>query len=303
MQKKETRIAMKKAEQADFIATKENQLSDEKAFFRKRMDAMQAKDAYIFLAVVGSGANDDSKKKKEFVKPKRLTLKEKAAIKAETKKELKAMGPLLLPPYTVIIPAPGLGKMKPSELCTYCGDKFPRIDAVPDFSNCFPSTGFCSDIYDNLLPLASIGKGISSEDRISMNIYTKQLSDNFGATINSIANICNGNPKLFSLIRVKTRKKAARNNKRLGAPVVTLSDKKGAETIGVKCKPIKFAKSYTVTYWINNDKTTMITQVGNSSQLIENLTGGDLVSIIVCANSGKLAGFPSNVQSIRVPYS
>ena len=210
---------------------------------------------------------------------------------------------ILPPPYTVIIPAPGLGKMTPSELVIYCGDKFPRIDAVPDFVGCSPSTSFCSDIYDELLPLASIGKGISSDDRTAMDIYTKQLADNFGATINSIVNICNGNAKLFSLIRVKTRRKAVRNTKRLGAPVVTLSDKKGAETIGVKCKPVKYSKSYTITYWFNGDKTTVMTKVGGSSQLLENLNAGDLVTIIVCANSGKQAGFPSIAQSIRVPYS
>ncbi len=300
MSQKKKRIALEAAEAEAYRERKENYLSAEEKEFRTRLNKMRAKDAYIFLAVIG--AVTEKKKRKEHEKPKFQTKKQAAAIASEVKKELKAMAPMPTPPYTVISPAPGLSLLSPSALCDYFISRRPRIDAITDFDNCLPGTDYCQVIYDELFPLASIGKGISSDDRIAMDIYVKQLCDNFGATITSIANLCLGNAKLFSLINVKTKRKGVRNTKRLAAPVVVISTTRGGKSLGVKCKPIKYAKSYTVAIGTGDDVSLYKQYVGSSNQLIENLNGGDLVNVVMWANTGKKAGFPSVAQPIRVPY-
>ena len=300
MSQKKKRIAMEAAEAAAYRERKENYLSTEEKEFRTRLNIMRAKDAYIFLAVIGAGT--EKKKRKEHEKPKLQTAKQAAAIAKEIKKELKAMAPMPTPPYTVIIPAPSLSKFTPSALCDYFISRVPRIDAITNFDDCLPGTGYCKVIYDELFPLASIGKGISREDRIAMNIYVKQLCENFGATISSIANLCLGNAKLFALINVKTKSKGVRNTKRLAAPVVTISTIRGGKSLGVKCKPIKYAKSYTVAIGTGDDVSFYKQYVGSSNQLIEGLTGGDLVNVVMWANTGKQAGYPSVAQPVRVPY-
>lgn len=302
MSQRKKENALKQASAAAFIANTNNYLTDEELFFRRKTEEMQAKNAVIFLAVVGSGANKIKKEKKVPVQAKPLTKTQEAAIKQETKKGLKALTLLPLPPYTVILPAPGLGKMNPAELCNYCVDKFVRIESVPEMAGCSPSIDFNKAIYEVLLPLAAQGKDISSGDRVSLKLYTKQLKENFGSTLSSIANICNGNMQLFALINVAVRKKGARNTKRLAAPVVTITNTHGANTLRVKCKPIKYAKSYTVLIGTGDDLSTYKTYTGNSSQLIGDLTAGELVTVIMCANTGKQAGFNSIAQQIRVPY-
>ncbi len=299
-QRKKT-IELKRALEAAVTANQESYLSAEEQTFRLKLNEMRAKNVFVFLAVIGASA--DKKVKKVVIATKRQTKKEQKEIMAETRKELKAMAPLILPPYTVIIPAPGLGKLTPAALCNYCIDKFPRINSVPAFATCLPSVDYCQAIYDELFPLASIGKGIGSDDRLAMNILVKQLRENFGATINSVANLSNGNPKLFSLINVNTKRKSVKNTKRLGAPVVTINTKLGQNTLGVRCKPIRFAKSYTVAIGTGDDLSTYKNFVGTSNQLIDGLTGGDLVNVYMWANTGKQAGYPSIVQSVRVPFS
>ena len=246
---------------------------------------------------------ENEKPKKEPVKAKKPTRRQAAAIKSETKRGLRALLTLPAPPYTIIMLAAGLIKLTPAELCNYISDRLIRIASIPAYAACSPTVTFLQDILDELTPLANMGRNIPSTDRATMEMLTKQLRDNFTICLLSCIVLSGGNLSLFALLNVKTKSKGTRNNRRLPAPIMKLNTKKGENTGGVSCKPKRYAFSYSIAYGTGNDVSTYQIKTGSSSQLITDLTGGELVNFIMWANTGKQAGFPCAAQPIRVPYN
>ncbi len=258
----------------------------------------------LVLQVVLAISTDAAGKPDGDKKVPKLTVKQKAAIRTKTEKAFAALAVVPPPPTEVIIPAPALGSKNPLELYSYCEDKFPRIDAVSTFDTASPSVAYCTAIADLLFPLAGINsRKISEADLKNRRTYTKQLRDGFNAMALSCALLANGNASLFALTEIATRRKGNRNHTRLAAPEMVLNVKKGEGVVGVKCKPIKFAKSYTIYFGTGADITTYQSQTGSSSQLVEDLDPGRQISFYMTANTGKLKGFPCAAQAVYVPYN
>jgi len=271
--------------------------------------AMAAANQMVLLLtgniILFSLANEEKpkRKKKEPVKVKQITKKQQQAIKADTQKGLRALSTVPAPPFTVIMLGAGLIKLSPASLCNYVSDRLIRISSLPAYASCSPTVTFLQDILDELAPLANMGRNISSADRERMDTLTKQLRDNFTTCLLSCIVLSAGNLPLFALLNVKTKSKGTRNNRRLAAPVMRLNTKKGANTVGVSCKPIKYATNYSIAYGVGDDVNTYKIKTGTSNQLVTGLVGGELVNFIMWANTGKQAGFPCAPQGIRVPYN
>ena len=248
----------------------------------------------------------EEKEEKEEVKPKRLTLKEKAKIKADTKAAVRALASLPAPPFDAIIPAPGLSKMSASQLVNYVPDKLTRIDAITEFATCSPATAACQAIVDALFPLAGMSAiNMTTAQKSDRKKYTKQLRQMFMLTINSCASLAGGNLSLFLLTAVAVKKKGVKHTKQLGPCDFKVSAKKGKGKIGVSCKAIKFAKNYIIYYGIGDfDRLTWKSQVGSSRQIIDGLTPGQLygfVMIALGATTGE--GEPAQQQNINAPFN
>ncbi len=236
-------------------------------------------------------------------KPKKLTKKKIAQITKETKAAVKSLSLLPPSPFSIIIPAPKLSKKTPLELVAYCEDKLVRVATITAFAGCLPSVPDVTLICDALYPLAGLSrKDITSSELTDRKDLVEKLKNNFALLANSCAVLAAGNLPLFALSWIETRTKGARNTTRLAAPAVTLNTKVGGLVVGVKCKPVKFAKSYSVKYWKDGDEGNAQTQVGKSSQVVINLIGGELMNFVMTANTGTMEGFPSVAQRVNVPF-
>ena len=278
------------------IASNENGLTEA---VKKQLLSFFIGNLILFSMLKG----ENEKPKKEVVKVKKLTKQQQAAIKSETKTGLREMLTLPLPPFTNIILAAGLIKLNPAALCNYVSDRLVRIAAIPAFAACSPTVLFLQGILDELTPLANMGRNIPHTDRVTLETLTKQLRENFTTCLLSCVVLANGNLRLFSLLNVKTKAKGTRNNRRLAAPVMKLNTKKGENTVGVSCKPVRYATLYSIAYGVGADITKYQVKTGSSNQLVTDLVGGELVNFIMWANTGKQAGFPCAAQPIRVPYN
>ncbi len=276
----------------------------------------------FILAIVGidNGNKDKSTKGKtsDIKSPKKkinkgvvkgkhtkLTEKQKAAIKMETRKNRAALSALPLPPFTSIKPAPQLWRLNPLALCGYVSDKLPRILAIPEMATCVPTVTFVEGIYNALFPLASKNRReVSSNERILIKTYKKQLIQNFTIMINSCATLANGNLPLFSLTAVATQTKGVRNDAQLPATVFKLNTKRGGGKVGVSCKVIKNAKNYTIYYGPGvYDPATWKTKTGSSRQVISGLPVGKYINFVMVANGIVLEGEWAPPQGVNVPFN
>lgn len=264
---------------------------------------------YVFLALAAKKAKEgkeeleEEEEEEELIK---LTLKEKAKIKAETKAAKKALAPAPIDSFANISPAPALAKMSLIKMANYVGDRLTRIDAVTEFDNCSPSVSFCSDILDNLVSIVSIdAKDRTSSQKIDLKVYAKQMRQNFMLIANSCAALSIGNIKLFGLTSIATRGKGYIHKKQLDACEFKLSAKAGKGKIRVVIKKMDYARNYTVFYGVGAyDKATWNSKTGSAIQTIsEFLVPGQLTNFFVVANGYAGPGVESDPQGINVPFN
>jgi hypothetical protein len=253
----------------------------------------------VLATVAGVGA---AKGKKAKAVAKELTDKQKATIKGVVTKEVKALssGDTV---FEIITIAPELSKKNPLDLYGYCTDRIIRVISVPAYATCTPTPASIQLIADELFPYVNLGIKIPTEDKKERDKLAKQLREGFTNMALSCVTLSNGNKPMFAITRIKTKAPAVRNTKRLPAPDVKINDKLGGNTLGVSTKKNKYAISYTIMYGVGDDQSKWTTQVGGANQLLEGLTAGDNINIIMWANTGKKAGYPSPVQSRRVPFN
>jgi hypothetical protein len=303
-----TKTEMKKFKQSvGFFAS--NDLANQQMAKRKaKQEAERVQKNHetlktVMLAIIKKVTDEGEDKPKKSAKPKKLTKKKIEQITRETKAAVKSLSLLPPSPFSIIIPAPKLSKKTPLELVAYCEDKLVRVSTITAFAGCLPSVPDVTLICDALYPLAGISrKDITSSELTDRKDLVVKLKNNFALLANSCAVLAAGNLPLFALTAIATKTKGTRNTTRLAAPVVTLNTKLGGLVVGAKCKPVKFAKSYTVKYWKDGDITNVQTQVGKSSQVVINLIGGELMNFIMTANTGTMEGFPSVAQRVNVPF-
>ena len=256
----------------------------------------------VLLGVTGANTGNQEKP----AKLKLLNQKEKETVAKETKKALLTLTALPTPPYSSIIPSPGLSKLNPLNLCAYVSDKFPRISVITAMADCVPSVTDVEAICTSLLPLASMNyKDVTTADRAMLNTLDTQLRQNFMTMINSCATLANGNLPLFALTGVAVRQKGVHHNEQLAATVFKLNTTKGTGKVGVSCKAIKYAKNYIVYYGKGTtyDAATWHSQIGTSRQIISGLTPGEMVSFIMVAIGKKQPGLWAPSQGVNVPYN
>ena len=75
--------------------------------------------------------------------------------------------------------------------------------------------------------------------------------------------------------------------------------------MGVSCKKMKYAKSYTVYYGPGAvyDEATWKSKVGTSRMLITRLPLGELYGFVMVANTGTTEGVWANIQNTNVPFN
>lgn len=262
---------------------------------------------FVIMTVTArvAGKVEKAEKAKEE-KLKKLTIKEVAAIRAETKMGLKQLLLLPPPPYSSIIPAPGLGKMNAKGLCVYVSSVVPAVGAIPEFAACVPSVDTVKGIYDLLFPLAALSrKDVDSSDRVLLELYDTQLRQNFTNMIINCATLANGNLPLFALTTVATKSKPTKHDGKLPAPGFQVFTNRGRGVLYVRIKKMKYARNFTVYFGKGPvyDAATWKQQVGSSRQLITNLTPGELYGVIVVANGKVVQGFWSDMISKNAPYN
>jgi len=140
----------------------ENQLKMRKAkeeellnFIQVRWDKMEMERRFIFLAVVNKKEEAEEKEKKETVVAKRLTGKQVAGLKRETKLALTALDEWPPPPYETITPAPKMSNLNAAELCNTVAPWMVTIPTITAFSACSPTIAANQLLYDALFPLST----------------------------------------------------------------------------------------------------------------------------------------------------
>ncbi len=238
-------------------------------------------------------------------KPIRLTKKQKEAIKKETKAGRLALSLLPPPPFTNIIPAPKLSKLNAVNLCNYVNDKFSRIITIPEFATCVPTVASVVLIYEALFPLASKNrKDVTGPERILLNMYKKQLRQQFTILINNCGTLSLGNLPLFSLTGVATKGNPVKHDGQPDTPSFRLDYTKGRGKLGVVITKVPNVKKYIVWYGKGDfDRAIWLSIDGATRQTIINQVPGELINVIVIAQGTKLNSEPSNPQGGNVPFN
>ena len=224
---------------------------------------------------------------------------------SETKAAIKALAPFPSFTFVNISPAPRISQFNPGKLCNYVIDKITRIDAIPEFSTCIPSTGNVNDIYELLFPLASSEtKDLSPSDKSDRAALTIKLRQNFMLMINSCASLALGNLKLFLLTGVANKRKGVSRKKKLDACFFKLNTKKGKGNVGVSCTALPYAKNYIIYFGIGEyNAATWSTQIGPASQVVPNLIPGQLYGFIMIAIGSAGEGEEANQQNCNAPFN
>ncbi len=249
---------------------------------------------------------DKAAEAKETPKVKKLTFKQRAKIKASTEAKYAELLALPAPPVSSILPAPKLRSMNFVQICSYVADKYPRISVVTAYADANPAVADVEAISDALLPYANMDRGdITSAEKLERDTLYSQLIENFNNMINSCANLSNGNALMFALTGVATRRPATRNHQQLPPTVFRLNLKKGGSKVGVSCKKVRYAKSYTVYYGpgATYDAATWKSKVGTTRILISSLPAGELYGFVMVANTGTTEGQWANIQTTFVPFN
>ena len=276
----------------------------ENVLAERRQDVLREITDFGMVLIMQPGG--DKKEKKEVVVAKRLTIKEKAAIIARTKREKKALMALPPAPYEIIIPAPAMGNLNAAELCKMTAPLFIAIEAISEFSSASPSVGLCEGFYDELFPLSSIGRKISDSDKSRRDTLIKQLRDNFLACLRSCASLANGNMALYLLIGSPVKKKGTRVGGILKAVEFKLNMKKGRGAVGVSTKKMKGAKGFIIRWGVGDyDPLTWNSQSGGATQIVSSgFMPGDYVYFVMIAfRSDGTEGKIANVQGCNIPFA
>ena len=249
---------------------------------------------------------DEKIEKEKPEKVKKLTFKERTKIARETK--ANRTDQLMLPPpaYTNIMPAPKLRTKNYVDIVSYVDDKYPRILALTEYDDVNPSVATVEGISDELRPLAGLERGnITNAQKETRDTLYNDLITYFTAMINDCVNLSAGNALLFALTGVSTKRVPVRNRQQLPATVFKLNVKKGRGKVGVSCKKVKYAKSYTVYYGpgMTYDPATWKLKVGTSRILITDLTPGTLVYFVMVANSGTTEGHWTDALFTNWPFN
>jgi len=275
------------------------------SFINKEI-TVSGRQVIILSVIKNKTVKEESDDEDDDGQPKAPSATEVKSIEKEIKAALKLM--LTLPPPAFVKITPGLliDKLNASGICTYTIDKLIRIALIPVFATgSLPTLAQVQLVYDNLLPLAGVKTNtLNTSDKFNKKTWTKQLKDMMGAMATSCAGLANGNMALFLLSGFRVRKTAVSFNSQLAACVFRITTNHGGNTLGVNCDPIDYAKNYTIYYsnLLPFSMATAIQQTGPSSQLLEDLTGGDMMTIIMIANGKKLKGKVANPQTRRVPF-
>jgi hypothetical protein len=272
--------------------------------FAHEQESVQSETGSVVLMATLKKVKEEENENDENERVKKLSQKQYDAIAAATKKKAFALAALPVPPYETISPSMGLSAMNPSKLCSYIQDKITRIDAVTDFSTCFPPTLISQGLIDSLWPLAMMSTtNTNDEQKGNIALWSKQLRQNFTVTAMSIVTICNGNRAKFALTGINLKKEGTTDTKKCDKPVFTLSGKHGAGNVYVSCKKDKKATKGYICYFGKGeyDKATWSYQLGTCRILIEGQSIGEELNFILVAINRNGEGFWPRPQSIGVP--
>jgi len=272
--------------------------------FAHAQESVMGNTGSVVLMATLKKVKEEENENDENEKVKKLSQKQYDAIAAATKKKALALAALPVPPYESIVPSMGLSQMSPSALCSYIQDKITRIDAVTDFSTCFPPTLTSQGLIDALWPLAMMSTtNTNDEQKGNIALWTKQLRQNFSVTVMSIVTICNGNRAKFALTGISLKKEGTKDTGKCDMPVFKLSGKKGAGNVYVSCKKDKKATKGYICYFGKGvyDKATWSYQLGTCRILIEKQTISEELNFIMVAINRNGEGFWPRPQSIGVP--
>lgn len=257
---------------------------------------------YILLAIIKEAVKNAN----EVEHPhKKLTKKQQVEMRKETKAKRAEVLSLPPVPFENITPAPALGKMTLVDLAGYVSDKFPKINAISEFSTCSPTVASVVDIYTAFYPLANLNPHkISASNKTLRDRLAKQLRQQFLLMMNSCANLSLGNLSLFQLTEVATKRSAVKHDGVLPAPVFTLAPTAGAGKMKIVAKVIRFAQNYTVFYREAGTADVYISKTGSTRQTITGLSPGKLYEFYMVANS-KISGpgEPSSPQTKNAPFN
>ncbi len=248
----------------------------------------------------------NKKEKKETVVAKRLTIKEKAAIVANTKREVKALMGLPPAPYEIIIPAPAMSNLSAAALCQLTAPLFITIGSISEFAGANPSVGLCQAFYDELFPLSNIGRKISSSDKTKRDTLVKQLRDNFLACLRSCALLANGNLALYQLIGSPVKRKSTPSGGILKAVEFKLNLMKGRGSVGISTKKMKGTKGFIVRWGVGTyNPTTWNSQSGGATQVVSSgfLPGDYVYFVMIAFRSDGTEGKIANVQGCNIPFA
>ena len=269
-------------------------------------EKLTADNFFIHALILTTLPAGDKKEKKEKVVAKRLTGKEKAAITAATKREVKALNAGPLPPYEIIIPAPGMGHLNAAELCTMTAPLFITIVAIKEFQDANPPVSDCSDLYDLLFPLSNIGRKISDSDKKKRDVLVRQLRNKFLSCLKSCALLADGNMALYLLIGSPVKRKGTRSGKDLKACEFKLHLNSGRGKVKLTCLEIAGAKGYLIRWGTGvYNPLTWSTQSGGATQIVSsNFLPGDYINFVMIAFKGDGSeGDIANIQGCNIPYS
>jgi hypothetical protein len=260
----------------------------------------------ICMTVVKAKGGKEEEDEDDDGLPKAPSAKQIKEIQKEIKDSIKLMLTLPPPAFTKINPALKISSFNASDICTYTIDKLIRIAPIPVFATgSIPTIAAVQLVYDNLLPLAGVKTNtLNASDKNNKKVWTKQLKSMLIAMAASCAGLANGNLSMYLLTGFGVKRAAVQHDAQLDACVFRLTTNHGGNIIGVDCDPLAYAKNYTI-YYSNLAIFSMLTanqQTGPSRQLLEELTGGDMMTILMVANGKKLKGKIANPQTRRVPF-
>ncbi len=270
----------------------------------KEMKELHPEILHIELLAIMKTAEEAAEDKKK--KLKQLTAKEQAAIKKEVgilHANLMALPPF---PFEKIVPAPGISSLNAAKLYLYVNDKYPKIQAMPEFAACSPTVLYVKAISDALYPYAmENGRKMSGSDLETRDTLTAQCKEQFQLMMLSCALLASGNKALFLLTGVACKRKGVKRNIQKTPPNFKLDTNKGVGRIGVVIEKVEFAENYTVFYGPKvYDKATWNSQTGGLRQVIEDQVAGAELNVIVRANGkGGSSTDNSNPQSRVVPHN
>jgi len=250
--------------------------SEKKDLKKKQTPAPAAKNSKPTKKVTPAEVTETEEEKKGA--PAVFTAKMKKNLTDEVKKALKTIDLTLTTlSYGKIRTALKISSKNPSQTCTYAIDKITRVTAIPAFAlTALPLIADINDVYEELLPLAAVGRGfLSPPDKATRDLLTKNLKEMLADNASSCATLSAGNLPLFKLTGYGVRKS---NEKHGSAPMCNAKtdNKKGAGKMGVSCDAIEFIDKYIIYYGItpDYDPKSWLFKIGSSNQTITGLTSG-----------------------------